>query len=80
MLNTIVLGNESNLPSRTFSISKVSKHTLYKDKWELRIGNGSGKGRIRRQGGGRKYLPGLHPEWIDALKIVIESYTAEVPQ
>ncbi|EXY57669.1 hypothetical protein M122_0232 [Bacteroides fragilis str. 3976T7] len=38
------------------------------------------RGRIRRQGGGRKYLPGLHPEWIDALKIVIESYTAEVPQ
>ena len=44
MLNTIVLGNERNLPSRTISISIVRKHPLYKDKWELRIGNGSGKG------------------------------------
>lgn len=35
---------------------------------ELRTGNGPGKGRVRRQGGGRKGLLSQHPDWIDALK------------
>ena len=38
------------------------------------------KGRVRRQGGGRKDLLSQHPEWIDALKVVVEPYTAGLLQ
>ena len=61
-------------------IMKVSKNTIYKGIWELRTGDGPGKGRVRRQGGGRKSLLSQHPEWIDALKVVIEPHTAGLPQ
>lgn len=59
---------------------KVSKNTLYKGIRELRTGNSSGKGCVRLQGGGRKPLLHRHPEWIEALKVVIEPYTAGLPQ
>lgn len=66
--------------SKVSKIMKVCKNTLYKGIRELRTGDGPGKGRIRRQGGGRKGLLSLHPEWIDALRFVIEPYTAGLPQ
>lgn len=66
--------------SKVSKIMKVSKNTIYKGIRELRTGDNPGKGRIRRQGGGRKSLLSLHPEWIDALKTVIEPYTAGLPQ
>lgn len=64
-----------SLHEQGFSISKimkVSKNTIYKGIRELRTGDGPGKGRIRRQGGGRKNLLSRRPEWVDALKVVIE--------
>lgn len=66
--------------SKVSKIMKVSKNTIYKGIRELRAGDDPGKGRIRRQGGGRKRLLSLHPEWIDALKTVIEPHTAGLPQ
>lgn len=69
-----------------FSISKVSKimmtgkNTIYKGIRELRTNAGPPKGRVRRQGGGRKDLLSQHPEWIGALKVVIEPHTAGLPQ
>lgn len=61
-------------------IMKVSKNTIYKGIRELRTGDTPGKGRVRRPGGGRKNLLSQHPEWIEALKVVIEPYTAGLPQ
>lgn len=69
-----------------FSINKVSKimmtskNTIYKGIRELRTGDGPGKGRVRRHGGGRKGLLSQHPEWIDTLKVIIEPHTAGLPQ
>lgn len=59
---------------------KVSKNTIYKSLRKLRTGDNPGKGRILRQGVGRKNLLSLHPEWIATLKILIELHTAGLPQ
>ena len=66
--------------SKISKIMKSSKNTVYKGLRELRTGDGPPKGRVRRQGGGRKGLLGQHPDWIDALKAVIEPHTAGLPQ
>lgn len=66
--------------SKVSKIMKVSKNTIYKGIRELRTDTGPGKGRVRRPGGGRKTLLSRHPEWIDALKLVIEPHTAGLPQ
>ncbi len=66
--------------SKVSKIMKVSKKTIYKGIRELRTDGSPPKGRVRRPGGGRKTLLSQHPEWIDALKIVIEPHTAGLPQ
>jgi hypothetical protein len=60
-------------------IMKTSKNTIYKGIRELRSDKAL-SARIRRQGGGRTSLLPQHPEWIDELKLVIEPYTAGLPQ
>ena len=57
--------------SKVSKIMKTSKNTIYKGIRELRTGDGPGKDRVCRQGGGRKGLLSLHPDWIDALKVII---------
>ena len=58
---------------------KTGKNTIYKGIRELQTNDGLREGRIRRKGGGRKSLLNRHPEWIDALKGIIESiYTREL--
>ena len=66
--------------SKVSKIMKTSKNTIYKGIRELRTGDGPAKGRVRRQGGGRKGLLSLHADWIDALKTVIEPHIAGLPQ
>lgn len=66
--------------SKVSKIMKTSKNTIYKGIRELRTDDGPGKDRVRRQGGGRKNLLSQHPDWIDALKVVIEPHTAGLPQ
>ena len=64
--------------SKLTKMMKTSKNTIYKGIRELRTDDGLGKGRVRRQVGGRKDLLSLHPDWIDALKVVIEPHTAHI--
>ncbi len=47
---------------------------------ELNDGYTPAQGRQRRPGGGRKSLVSQHPEWIDAIKLVIEPHCAGLPQ
>jgi hypothetical protein len=68
--------------NKVSKIMKVSKNTIYKGIQELRSDTSPplAKGGVRCQGGGRKTLLSRHPEWIEALKAVIEPYTAGLPQ
>ena len=61
-------------------IAQASKNTLYKGMQELKNGYTPAQGRQRRPGGGRKSLMSQHPEWIDAIKLVIEPHSAGLPQ
>ena len=58
----------------------IDKNTVYRGKRELANGFCPGGGRIRQRGGGRKPLIPAHPEWVDALKTVIEPFSAGLPQ
>jgi len=58
----------------------VSKNTVYSSIEEIESGYAPQAGRIRRPGGGRKSLVGLHPEWIEALVKVTGPHTAGLPQ
>lgn len=59
---------------------RISKNTIYKGIAELKSGYRPPNGRVRRDGGGRKTLLSHHPEWLDALKVVIAPRTAGLPQ
>lgn len=59
---------------------KTSKNTLYKGMQELKNGYTPAKGRQRRPGGGRKSLVSQHPDWIDAIRLIIEPHSAGLPQ
>jgi transposase len=61
-------------------IMKTSKNTIYKGIQELRTDTSLPKDSVRCPGGGRKTLLSRHPEWIEALKVVIEPYIAGLPQ
>lgn len=58
----------------------VSKNTLYKALHEMEAKYEPAKNKVRRPGGGRKRLLDTHPEWIDAVKLIIAPHTAGLPQ
>ena len=59
---------------------RTSTHTLQKGIEELRTGASPGEGRIRKPGGGRKAELPRHPEWTEMVKVIIEPFTAGLPQ
>ena len=67
-------------------VSKISKNmghcknTIRQGIRELRSGYTPGEGRVRRPGGGRKSQLPLHPEWMEAFRLVIEPHLAGLPQ
>lgn len=75
-----------SLKSRGLSYRKFSKnmgistHTLQKGLEELHSGHSLGKGRVRRDGGGRHATLPQHPEWLRAVVRIIESHMAGLPQ
>lgn len=75
-----------SLKSRGLSYRKFSKnmgistHTLQKGLEELHSGHSLGKGRVRRDGGGRHATLPQHPEWLRAVVRIIEPHMAGLPQ
>ena len=75
-----------DLKAQGFSYREVSKkmgtstHTLRNGIKELLHGEGPGEGRIRRPGAGRKRVLPNHPEWTQAVVLIIEPHTAGLPQ
>ena len=76
----------ASLKAQGFSYRKVSKimgtstQTLQNGRQEFISGEGSGDGRIRRAGAGRKSVLPQHPEWTQAIVQIIELHTAGLPQ
>lgn len=59
---------------------RISTHTLQKGLQELHSGHSLGKGRIRREGGGRPVMLPRHPEWVQAVIRIIGPNMAGLPQ
>lgn len=77
-LRAITLGRHG--VDKVSKFIKVSKNTLYKGMQELKDGYTPVQGKQQRPEGGRKSFVSQHPEWIDAIKLVIEPHSAGLPQ